>query len=80
MRRPTPEESTFELQHLSDDMGLFRSRQKYQPVGGDIDADTERDDESARDESETDTVGEAPFSWVEYVIFLLLGIAMLWAW
>lgn len=24
--------------------------------------------------------GELPFSWVEYGIFLLLGVAMLWAW
>jgi equilibrative nucleoside transporter 1/2/3 len=23
---------------------------------------------------------ETPFSWVEYVVFLILGIAMLWAW
>lgn len=23
---------------------------------------------------------EKPFSWVEYVVFLILGIAMLWAW
>lgn len=23
---------------------------------------------------------ELPFSWVEYSIFILLGIAMLWAW
>jgi hypothetical protein len=24
--------------------------------------------------------GEIPFSWVEYAIFVLLGVAMLWAW
>ena len=23
---------------------------------------------------------EAPFSWLEYLVFLLLGVAMLWAW
>ncbi|KIW72891.1 hypothetical protein PV04_01052 [Phialophora macrospora] len=80
MRRPTQEESTYELQHLSGNMGLFRSRQEYQPVRGDVDADAERDDESARDGSETETMVEAPFSWLEYMIFLLLGIAMLWAW
>ncbi|ETI28568.1 hypothetical protein G647_01018 [Cladophialophora carrionii CBS 160.54] len=61
-------------------MGLFRSRsrQEYQPVRGDTDAD--RDDESARDGSEAAPTIEAPFSWVEYMIFLLLGVAMLWAW
>lgn len=24
--------------------------------------------------------GDVPFSWVEYGIFALLGVAMLWAW
>lgn len=23
---------------------------------------------------------EAPFSWIEYSIFVLIGVAMLWAW
>jgi equilibrative nucleoside transporter 1/2/3 len=23
---------------------------------------------------------EAPFSWIEYSIFALIGVAMLWAW
>lgn len=23
---------------------------------------------------------ERPFSWLEYLVFLLLGVAMLWAW
>ena len=27
-----------------------------------------------------DKLGEEPFSWFEYSIFVLLGIAMLWAW
>jgi hypothetical protein len=26
------------------------------------------------------SVAEAPFSWIYYSIFLLLGVAMLWAW
>ncbi|KIW88598.1 uncharacterized protein Z519_10644 [Cladophialophora bantiana CBS 173.52] len=57
-------------------MGLFRSRQEYQPIRG----DAERDDESVQDGADEDNVTATPFSWVEYVIFLLLGIAMLWAW
>lgn len=24
--------------------------------------------------------GETPFSWIEYSIFALIGVAMLWAW
>ena len=27
-----------------------------------------------------DKLGEEPFSWWEYSIFVLLGVAMLWAW
>jgi equilibrative nucleoside transporter 1/2/3 len=27
-----------------------------------------------------DKFGEEPFSWFEYSIFVMLGIAMLWAW
>jgi equilibrative nucleoside transporter 1/2/3 len=27
-----------------------------------------------------DKLGQEPFSWFEYSIFVLLGVAMLWAW
>ena len=53
--------------------------QEYSP----LDDDTEYDDDEVRrpvlilpDEE----YSEAPFSWFEYCIFLLLGISMLWAW
>jgi hypothetical protein len=79
MLRAATEESTFELQQVPINMGFFRSRQQeYQPVPGDTRADG--DDESAQDETEATTGFETPFSWIEYAIFLLLGIAMLWAW
>lgn len=29
---------------------------------------------------EIDDENESPFSWLEYGIFVVLGIAMLWAW
>jgi equilibrative nucleoside transporter 1/2/3 len=39
------------------------------------------------DDEEDDTMlaisptrDDGPFSWLEYVVFLLLGVAMLWAW
>ncbi len=54
---------------------LFRPRQDYEPLQN----GTERDDDSAEDEVEGGTT-ETPFSWLEYAIFFLLGIAMLWAW
>lgn len=70
------EQSSLELHQLSN-MGLFRSRRDYQPVP----EDTDQDDQTIQDESEGGEIElESPFSWVEYAIFLLLGIAMLWAW
>lgn len=31
-------------------------------------------------EDETHEAVEVPFSWLEYTIFALVGVAMLWAW
>jgi equilibrative nucleoside transporter 1/2/3 len=65
---------------------LFRKsadvEQEYEPLDGDantLDEEVRRpvlilpEDEDGGGQSE-------PFSWLEYSIFLLLGIAMLWAW
>ncbi|KAI1159072.1 putative nucleoside transporter protein [Nemania serpens] len=53
---------------------LFRKRevdeQEYRPLY----------EETVALGPESDDENEAPFSWVEYGIFLVLGIAMLWAW
>lgn len=79
MRTPSQEaQSTFELHELSNMdriKSIFHSRPDYEP----LQTDAERDDESAHDDS-VDTASNPPFSWVEYTIFLMLGIAMLWAW
>jgi solute carrier family 29 (equilibrative nucleoside transporter), member 1/2/3 len=45
--------------------------QEYTPVGEMEDGD---------DETLTSIREGVPFSWLEYSIFLLLGVAMLWAW
>jgi equilibrative nucleoside transporter 1/2/3 len=46
--------------------------QEYEPLRGEAgDAD---------DETVTSLPEDPPFSWFEYTVFLLLGIAMLWAW
>jgi solute carrier family 29 (equilibrative nucleoside transporter), member 1/2/3 len=45
---------------------------EYAPVG--------EDDEDGDDETLTSLREGVPFSWLEYMIFLLLGVAMLWAW
>lgn len=71
-------QSTFELQDISkmDRLrSLFRPRPDYEPLQN----DTERDDDNEHDYVDV-SADESPFSWVEYSIFLLLGIAMLWAW
>ncbi|KAI0879567.1 nucleoside transporter [Hypoxylon argillaceum] len=53
---------------------LFRKReadeQEYTPLYG----------ESVVLEPESDEDNEVPFSWVEYGVFVVLGVAMLWAW
>lgn len=58
---------------------FFEPSQAYTPVND----STDRDDSDHEDETSSQTLEadhEAPFSWLEYSIFLLLGIAMLWAW
>jgi equilibrative nucleoside transporter 1/2/3 len=46
--------------------------QEYEPVGDDT--------EDGDDETLTSLHEGVPFSWLEYMVFLLLGVAMLWAW
>ncbi|RVX74605.1 hypothetical protein B0A52_01731 [Exophiala mesophila] len=55
---------------------LFRPRPEYEPLQNDTERD---DDESVASDSGESTV-EPPFSWINYSVFFLLGIAMLWAW
>jgi solute carrier family 29 (equilibrative nucleoside transporter), member 1/2/3 len=38
------------------------------------------DTEDSDAETLTSLREPAPFSWMEYLVFLLLGVAMLWAW
>lgn len=53
---------------------FFRSQktdaEEYEPLA---------DDDSGTLEGSTYDDG-SPFSWVEYFIFALIGVAMLWAW
>jgi equilibrative nucleoside transporter 1/2/3 len=46
--------------------------QEYTPLAEDPD---EQDDETPMDGFK-----ESAFSWLEYTVFLMLGIAMLWSW
>jgi solute carrier family 29 (equilibrative nucleoside transporter), member 1/2/3 len=54
---------------------FFEPRQPYEPIQDDGHDDTE----STVAESDVEEE-QLPFSWIEYSIFLLLGVAMLWAW
>ncbi|KIX05883.1 uncharacterized protein Z518_03856 [Rhinocladiella mackenziei CBS 650.93] len=73
------DQQAFELPELST-MGrirsLFHSRPEYEP----LESAPERDGDSTHVAGDDDSVTEASFSWIEYAIFLLLGVAMLWAW
>lgn len=67
-----------ELQSLSS---MNRVKQFFQPPQQPyepIDNGTHEDGDSVHESDEG--VQEQPFSWVEYFIFLVLGVAMLWAW
>lgn len=61
--------------------GIFSSTNKddrdaeYEPLRAS--GDDDRQDEVP---VEAHGMGEAPFSWFEYTIFALVGVAMLWAW
>lgn len=51
--------------------------QEYEQLvaGDDTDAESRDDGSTLRDPPE-----ETPFYWLEYAVFVLLGVAMLWAW
>lgn len=53
--------------------------QEYERVAEGEPPASDDPDAGARHDS-YDRHGETPFSWLEYGIFALLGVAMLWAW
>ena len=70
---------SIELQNIADMDKLrnaFKPKQAYEPLLA-----HDRDDEEGTEYGDEELAAEEfPFSWVEYSIFLLLGVAMLWAW
>lgn len=42
--------------------------------------DASSDDGDISDDGELFDAAEVPFSWLEYTIFAMVGVAMLWAW
>ena len=58
-----------------------RSMNQSGPAYAPLLADDGEEDAVSNDGSDADLeIEEYPFAWVEYSIFLLLGVAMLWAW
>lgn len=71
--------TTYELSDLS---GMERIKRLFEPAPAYAPVDTTPEQEE-EDDSSSQTLGDGdgpPFSWLEYSIFLLLGVAMLWAW
>ncbi|KAK5083714.1 hypothetical protein LTR05_006218 [Lithohypha guttulata] len=56
---------------------FFEPSPAYTPINTEQDNDEEDDDDSSQT---LEAASEPPFSWLEYCVFLLLGVAMLWAW
>jgi solute carrier family 29 (equilibrative nucleoside transporter), member 1/2/3 len=54
---------------------LFRPSPEYEPI-----QDGQREEDEVTEQGSDTGNDEPPFSRVEYSIFLLLGVAMLWAW
>lgn len=60
---------------------LFQRQPQYEPIENEDErlSDDIGGDSSSRTSSTVEQ-DEHPFSWIDYSIFFLLGIAMLWAW
>ena len=56
---------------------LIAPRVHYEPIENEADSVSVLEGDEA---NEGEAVLSSTFSWLEYSIFLLLGIAMLWAW
>jgi equilibrative nucleoside transporter 1/2/3 len=71
---------SFELDDLSK-MDRIRKLFKAQPTYAPINTEAQEDNAGSYVESnESLPLEETTFSWIEYSIFMLLGVAMLWAW
>ena len=81
MQPDTHDPRSFELQDLSK-MDRIRNTFKSKPTYAPINTDAQDDESESYDGSNESLAPEemTPFSWIEYTVFLLLGVAMLWAW
>ena len=74
-RRHTSQDSL-----LSDEGYRYNDEEEIEGIEGTA-AGQSAMEELGEDEPDDDDIeGRTPFSWVIYAVFLLLGVAMLWAW
>ena len=77
---------SIELRSLPTTMDRLKAfLQPSLPAYATLDAHAEEDDEAEDGDNDVEGSQEeqnpgSPFSWLEYAIFVLLGMAMLWAW
>jgi equilibrative nucleoside transporter 1/2/3 len=81
MQSDTHHSRSFELHDLSK-MDRIRKTFKSQPTYAPINTEAQDDDDSQSYVGSNESLPpeETAFSWIEYSIFTLLGVAMLWAW
>ena len=80
MQSDTYHPRSFELHDLSK-MDRIRHTFKSKPTYAPINTEAQDDEsESYGGSDESLAPEETAFSWIEYSIFTLLGVAMLWAW
>jgi hypothetical protein len=86
LEHPTLIRRIASLPNMDRFRSLFTARPRYEPIedrpeDGDIIDEEDIEEDSVQNVEETsDASGSDPFSKVYYSIFLLMGIAMLWAW
>lgn len=56
---------------------LLRRQTSYEPLAGGSEFEHEQAGQHSVGQRQQQ---QQPFSWIEYAVFLLLGMAMLWAW
>lgn len=59
---------------------LGKQQEERDVNSGEYDPLVSRQDEDSESRGSVHGAAETPFDWLEYMVFLLLGIAMLWAW
>jgi hypothetical protein len=76
------------MERIKQLFGEITSKATYKPLDEDVGPEGQAlmngrpddEDHSLTADDEVHVHAEAPFSWTHYAVFMLLGVAMLWAW